>query len=60
MASFLQELATGAEMEFEVHEIDIQNSIEWDLADKSLQRRLLQELAEGTYHVVLILSLIHI
>ena len=54
MASFLQELATGTEMEFEVHEIDIQNSIEWDLADKSLQRRLLQELAEGTYHVVLI------
>ena len=54
VASFLQELAAGAEMEFEVHEIDIQNSIEWDLADKSLQRRLLQELAEGTYHVVLI------
>lgn len=40
----------------EVHEIDIQNSpgSDWDLADESLQRKLLQQLAEGFYDVVLI------
>ena len=39
---------------FELREIDIQNSPDWDLADRSLQKRSLSELANGLYHVVLI------
>ena len=54
MASFLRLLAADTEFEFEVHEVDIQNSPTWDLADESLQARLLQELADGYYGVVLI------
>ena len=54
VATFLQDRAEQTETQFELREIDIQNSPEWDLADKSLQKRLLQELEQGHYHVVLI------
>lgn len=47
IASFLQQLADGTGIQFHVRD-------EWDLADKSLQERLLRELAQGRYHVVLI------
>lgn len=54
VASFLQEQAAGVGIQFELREIDIQNSPEWDLADRSLQKRLLEELRQGHYHVVLV------
>ena len=54
VASFLQAEAKQVQIVFEVHEVDIQNSPDWDLTDKSLQQKLLQELKQGLYHVVLI------
>ena len=54
VAAFLQEEGRQADMTFEMHEIDIQNSPEWDLTDRSLQTRLLQEIRQDYYHVVLI------
>ena len=59
IAAFLQKLSSGTGIQFQVHEIDIQNSPEWDLnliADHGLQQKLLQELAQGEYHVVLATS----
>ena len=54
VASVLHEQSAQAGIQFEVREIDIQNSSEWDLADHSFQERLLQQLKQGYYHVVLI------
>ena len=54
VASFLQEESSRSAIQFELHEIDIQNSPDWDLTDKALQGRLLQDMARGHYHVVLI------
>ena len=54
MGTFLQELTEGIGIECELHEVDIQNSPEWDLTDKGLQAKLLTQLQQGYYHVVLI------
>ena len=54
VATFLQETEAEHSIHFELHEIDIQNSPDWDLADRSLQQKLLTELTKGLYRVVLI------
>ena len=54
VTSRLVKLGEKRGINFQVHEIDIQNSPNWDLANKDVQRDLLHRVAAGEFDVVLV------
>ena len=54
VTSVLQQLAKKQGIECEIHDVDIQNSPEWDLTKGGAQSSLLQRIKSGEFDVVLI------
>ena len=54
VTSLLQEMTQSQGMQCKVHEVDIQNSPDWDLSQGAVQQALIERIKKGEFDVVLI------